>query len=89
VIERPDRWFYIGDYDLAAEFTPLYRYLDRFMLEIHPPRGWVRVSYTFEGAIPIPTIHANCSNAFALDALERLLGEELEARLTDYANSVY
>lgn len=70
---RPDRWFFVDYYDdLAAEFSPVWRWLDRFWVELTPPRGWTRVSYDEFG----PCIHMNGGSSFAAEELARRLYAE-------------
>jgi hypothetical protein len=62
---NPERWFYLDGFE-ASEFCPLWRWLDRFWVELAPPRNWCRVSFDEQGLatvhVPIGDFHEYALN---------------------------
>lgn len=70
---RTERWFYLDGFE-ANEFSPLWRYLSRFIVELYGLPNWCRVHYEYGENQPIIIAPAGDYHHFALDRVNEAIG---------------
>ena len=71
---RPERWFYLDEFE-AHEFSPVWRWLDRYYVQLYGLPNWCRVHYERGDDEPIIEVPIGSYHHFALDRVNEIIGE--------------